>query len=887
MKKSSLAVIALIICLSLVGCSQKSANDYTNEANKALQQQAFQEAIVALKNAISLQPNNLQARQQLAHAHLMVGNAKSALKELNIAGVLETDKNETLPLLSKGLLLDNENEQVLLVKFDELTNKTSQADVLLDQAVALMRLKRPLKSKVVLNQIVELVPNSKHSELASLYLKVLLNDAPMQQILDLSLNVVKDYPRSFYALQLAGSTATLVGENKVAVEIYAQFAKHFTYYPPAQFYLLDAYNRNEQFDETVSLGLKMLGSYPNNSYIEEILGLAYYRKGKLEDAKLYIEKAIQSGRDADQNLMLAGVTNYRLNKAEQAYGYLKSVKPFLPNDHPARKMLAALEIQFGYTNEADLSIESIDDFNDGDTTLLLSNAFSLLTDNQLSAAREQLNQLEGLNLDNSADLLKFGLLQFSLDKSQGLTALENAVQQNKNDSASLSALAMAYIAVGELDKALDISASWQQSNPQHPGGYNMAGLVYANKGMVNEAERAFKQALEVFPENVSSIVFFANKYLKDGDYVEAEKMASKLIELKPEMSDAHVINYRVQSKLKQPDKAIKMLENTVDTWPSPQNLILLSRLHFTQGDYQSSLKVLLADNLSDLKTKPVIYWQLLKDNYLRTGNTKEAETAIAQWLQTDTDNPVAWMTKIDFDKVYKSPQEVLKTVSGAQKALPNDANFKIVEFSVLVDLNESTKASALLNSLPNILRANPLTQLNESKLLAKEGKYSEALEKALKSYEQVKSNTAAVIIASVYLSLDQDSKAEEFMRNHLETSPNDLKVRHVLANHFLLDDFDKALKEYELILAIAPNDLAALNNCAWLALQTKQFEPAIAYIEKAIKLDSNQVDILDTAGQIYIATNRKEDALRVLELAVKLSKGSNAIKVNYEKAKSL
>ena len=90
--------------------------------------------------------------------------------------------------------------------------------------------------------------------------------------------------------------------------------------------------------------------------------------------------------------------------------------------------------------------------------------------------------------------------------------------------------------------------------------------------------------------------------------------------------------------------------------------------------------------------------------------------------------------------------------------------------------------------------------------------------------------------------------------------------------YFKDNDFDNALKYYELYLKSAPNDFDALINCAKIYTQKKDYKKAEEIYKKLINLDSNNLmfkyNYLDI---LYSNENNYKEALKVSEDILKLN----------------
>jgi putative PEP-CTERM system TPR-repeat lipoprotein len=99
--------------LALSGCTQKSGPELRAQALQMRQQGDLSSAVITLKNAVAAEPNNPETRYQLALAYLETGEALSAEKEARHAVNDGYARTPALAALGKALVLQGEYKKVL------------------------------------------------------------------------------------------------------------------------------------------------------------------------------------------------------------------------------------------------------------------------------------------------------------------------------------------------------------------------------------------------------------------------------------------------------------------------------------------------------------------------------------------------------------------------------------------------------------------------------------------------------------------------------------------------------------------------------------------------------------------------------------------------------
>lgn len=75
---------------------------------------------------------------------------------------------------------------------------------------------------------------------------------------------------------------------------------------------------------------KLAAANPNGKGIQHALGVAYYRTGKLEKARVAFAKAIQQNPKDIESVQLEGLTLFRMGQAKAAIPYLKKARQWMP-----------------------------------------------------------------------------------------------------------------------------------------------------------------------------------------------------------------------------------------------------------------------------------------------------------------------------------------------------------------------------------------------------------------------------------------------------------------------------------------------------------------------------------------------------------------------------
>jgi len=82
---------------------------------------------------------------------------------------------------------------------------------------------------------------------------------------------------------------------------------------------------------------------------------------------------------------------------------------------------------------------------------------------------------------------------------------------------------------------------------------------------------------------------------------------------------------------------------------------------------------------------------------------------------------------------------------------------------------------------------------------------------------------------------------------------------------------EKAIKEYESVLEKQPNNVSVLNNLAYLLIEnSKEFDRALGYAQRAYKAVPNNPDIIDTYAYVLLKKGQYVKAEELMQMALQL-----------------
>ena len=190
-------------------------------------------------------------------------------------------------------------------------------------------------------------------------------------------------------------------------------------------------------------------------------------------------------------------------------------------------------------------------------------------------------------------------------------------------------------------------------------------------------------------------------------------------------------------------------------------------------------------------------------------------------------------------------------------------------------LKDPEKASKLL-----FRKANALVKIK---------KYSQAittLEVYVKSCSNKEKIKSYVLIASCYMNLDNDEKAEEYLIKTLDVDPeNDMVLKQLSYMAYINQDFEKCCYFIKILIKINKADIEDYTNLIYCCIQLNMIDDALKYAKKVIELDPTNLDVFATLTILYENMEDEEKLKDVCERIINL-KDDGTIQIILLKAQA-
>lgn len=879
------ALRALVVSFALVSApawaDRAESDKYMGEARKQIEKGDYRSAIIQLKNAVRADTSNLEARRLLGIAQLSMGDLLSAEKELGIYVEQAPDDSAAIVPYGEALLQLRRFDDVISRLQPKGRSKEIEAQVLALRGHALGATGRTEDATQAFDESLKLQPTVRaHLGYAALLRrtqglqraeaeidKAIALDAKSPDAALAKAELLRDSGRFDEALNFAnqavGTPRLEVAARLVRVAIYLRQGK------------------DESASTDVNAILERSKNHPIATYFKALLAA---RANNIDGAQQTLQSLSPEFVDSyPPALFLSGVTAYSKGQLDTAEARLRSYVNKIPSNVAARKVLGSIYLRKGDAAKAFDALEPAlkNAPNDARLLALLGSAAE-----RLGRADEAVGYFERATEQSPDDAalqtqLALGRLRTG-QTDEAIQTLEGIVDKDPTAVRATSALLAAHIRNRDYDKALAEVAELRKRTPDAPLPDYYEGAVQVAKRDLAAGRQAFEAALKKDPKFHAARFALARVNVAEGNRDKAMMEIAKVLEADPknqraviDMAELQASSGKLDDAIATLDKARRADQNAVNvrlklvdaylqkkegeralvvarevatlTGGSPQALDALGRAQTAVGDKASAIGTYRQIVAQMPQSGAAL--QRLAGALLLNDDVAGAKQALLQAARVD---PAYAPAQQDYVR--------LAARDGADAAI-----------AAAKELKENSPSSAVAPVL-----------LAESYMQAK--KYGDAVT----LFRQIRSERpSGAILVREAEALNADNKGAEargLLESWLKDKPDDQAVRLQLASlHLQANDEPAAIREYEAVVAAAPNNVVALNNLAW-SLRDRDRPRALTLASRAAELAPNASEVLDTYGWLLVLQNEHAKAVEPLQKAASVPNPQPAVRYHLAAA---
>lgn len=488
--------------------------------------------------------------------------------------------------------------------------------------------------------------------------------------------------------------------------------------------------------------------------------------------------------------------------------------------------------------------------------VLFDEAETLQKEGRFSEALEVLESIQRQAPGSEKVYLEIGSILTK--EKRYLEAIKNyrdGLEENPKSDQLYISLGLVYLEMNQTGEARFLFNQALRKNPRNADAIAGLGKAVEAEGDEEEAKLLYQSALDVNPSNLLALSYLASYYMAEHEYERAEKIYQKITTLDPKALWARLslLESRVQSSLLKGENSriatyASIYLKLIQEYPNePEAYILLAKLAIKIKQPDDAIKVLnqglkVLPDSNELKNT-------LGFAYIEERELNKARTLFDDILRVDPENVEALSGRGRVEELAGNNDSAIAWYEKALKVNPSNFQAGTNLANLYYELGRYQDAEELYK---NMQKLQPQAKwLKIARLDAKHGKIIHEIERKKKDNDILRATT-------LYDQLLQEEPevGEYYLRAALFFEEN--------------KEYQRAIDTYIKGIKIEP-DSAELHAGLGLAyLSLKQIDRASAAFNQALKIDPHNVDALAGLGVVKMLQENYQESEKLIRTALSL-----------------
>ncbi len=873
---------ASLLLLCLVGCMEKSADDYVLSAKHFVAKKDHASATIELRNAVQKSPRHAEARFLLGTVLLEQGAPGAAEVEIRQSIELGRDGDDVQFALASALAkMGNASQLITEFGSKSLTDPERDADLRMYLGNAYLARGANKEAASAFAHVLRSRPDHVGALLGQARLSALSKDfAGAIKLTDSILATAPTLPDAlFLKAELQAARADMEGALRTLDALVKADPRHVA----GLLARVQIHLTREHLDLAASALRELKSVAPADSRTLYVQGLLAFRQGQPAEARESIAKVLNVTPDHGPSVLLAGLIAFQLRDYPAAESHLRQIVSRSPNAAMPRRMLAATLVESGQPERVLETLRPLLDANDSNAFAIAGEAHLAMGDKE--KALESLQRSAKLDPNSPRVMTKLGetrLAMGELDRAIG--HLEAASTADRQAYRADLLLVANHLKRGDHGRALKAAAVLEEKQPNNPLTHTLIADIHFAAGDAKAARARLDRALELKADFVPALAALAKLDALAGTLAAAKDRYEAVLKRFPANDGAWLGLADVQGATGvRPLQLVTTLEKAVAASPaSPRLHVALIQTHLRAGDARQAVA---AGRRAEVRLKddPAV----LEALGLAERGAGDTELALATFsrLVAMRPNAVSPLLRLaDAQLAIKDPSRALATADKAINIAPGSLEAHRLRALILVELGRKNDAIAATRALQKRAPAEPAGFLMEGEIAARLQDWSMAEPAFRKAFAAKKSIETVSALHNTLLRAGKQGEADTVARQWLQDHPKDLVLRSAIGQRALAErNHERAADAYRAIVVHHPRNAVAWNNLAWVAMQQGDGR-ATEYAERALALAPDNPQIKDTLGTILAAKGETKRALALLRDAATAAPDLFEIRLNLAKA---
>ncbi len=879
--------LLFVLVMSMAACERPDPETELDAAAASFSAGDYEDAALRLNYVVQLEPDNIRARELRGDIALLLGDYANAATEFDRARELGAPLDSiTLRLaevrVGQGLV----DEALELLDAAESGHADEPVYWTL-LAEALLAAKRLPEAERSIEQAARVGDGGARALTAKAQIAFSRGDpAEAFESLEQALVVAPSDPRVRIAhaelLARSDRLTEAAAELQRAADLYHDASlglrETLTLLGLAQLHLA----RND-LGAAEAVAARLAQQAPQVQLTSYFQGVVNFRRGHYDEAAALIQPLVNASPETIQYRSLLGAIQLARGNVGQAEQQFLRVLAVSPRDPAAAKLLAETRLRQQRPGAALDALLAVQDTAAEDPQIgLLSGIATMLSGN----AEQGLLYLEqAAALDPTNELLKLQLARAYIATGRDAEASSLLTGSFGDDAHAIEANLLRLYAEGRLGDAgstADIAEELVADYPDDPRVLTAVAVHYQLNGETDRARELFEHAAVFETDIATARLFVAASLVKEGRQDEAELLLRQTIEQQPKNAQAIAGLAQLLAGRGAFDEAAELFSRAAEHTTSVIPRLALVKMLLRQGRINAAKRQLDTAAVAAPDNPEVI-----------------ALSGVVALAEGRTDASVALLERAAEllpDRLGVSLALARARLANGQPAAARDTLLRVLElapqsFPIRLALGDAELQSGNVEgalSVATDLKVDFPSQAGgyilEGKALIAARQYDAASKSLTTAFErQPEWPVLTVKIQALRLagrSTDALDANEAWLADNPGHVPAGL-MRGVLLQ--AAGRVQEASGAYKAVLEVAPENLVALNNAAWVSHELG--EPgALSFADRAYDVGPDNAAVLDTFGWILLAQGQDKLAIEHLSRAVELAPQAPEIRYHLSKA---
>jgi putative PEP-CTERM system TPR-repeat lipoprotein len=879
-----IAVVVLAAALVVSGCGSKDAASYVQSAKSYLSKADYKAAVIEVKNALQKDPDNAEARLVLGQALLESGDPAGAETELRKALDRGMSHERTYPSLARALVVQGQFGKVITEFQDaKLSDAKAQVELGIEIATAEAAQGDAAKAQSDVKAILAEHPDNVRALLLQAQFAGRSGDLQtVRNNLDAALKVD---PGSVDALLMKAELELALRHPDEAQKLMEKAIDAHPDSIGARSALVSLAVTSGKLDLAKAQLAKMKELSPQEFRTVYSDALVAFAGGDNARARQSLQRLLAARPDHLPSLALSGLVDLQLGTYASADTTLRRVLARVPRDIVALRGLATVYLRTGRAQQALDTLAPALAASPNDPALLRVAGETYLAIGNVAKATEAYEHANALDKSNVASQVRLAQVRFAAgDTARAFSDLQAIASSEATIGQADLTLFAEHLKRREYDQALAVADSLEKKVPKSAVPWTLRGTVYLAKRDLAKARASFEKAIEVQPDYYSAAASLASIDIQQGNLGAARQRYDKLLAKDPKneqllLGSAELLRMGGASA----DQVRAAFDKAVSLNPgSVRARLALINHEIVQRDVKAALTAAEAA-IAAIPNDPRLM-EALATIQVMNGDANQAVDTLKQLVVQQPQNPVALLRLAEAQRVAKDYAGALESARKALALRPDLAQAWGTIAKIYIASGRPDDALAEARKLEKEQPDKAVGYALEAEILAAARRWTESA-KAFQT-ALAKQPTPA-LAARLYGMLESSGNAKDanaFAVQWIKDHPKDATLLQLVAQHDQArKDYGAAIAGYQRVLDVDPDNVAALNNLAWILIERNDAK-SVEYAEHAHRLAPFSPNVLDTLGWARARTGNPKGAVELLRMASTLSPGSNEIRMHLAKA---